>query len=111
MNKRYKVVIAQSAKRDVMEKKNYILQKFRYREYANAYSEKIRKAALSLEVFPGGYPTSGFQYRGYMIYMKSESNHLLFYTINENKNTVTILRILQDGMDWENIINLWITSN
>lgn len=46
-----------------------------------------------------------------MIYMKSESNHLLFYTINENKNTVTILRILQDGMDWENIINLWITSN
>lgn len=111
MNKRYKVVIAQSAKRDVMEKKNYILQKFRYREYANAYSEKIRKAALSLEGFLGGYPTSGFQYRGYMIYMKSESNHLLFYTINENKNTVTILRILQDGMDWENIINLWITSN
>ena len=39
--KKYKVVIAQSGKLDVKEKKKYILQQFKYREYAENFSKKI----------------------------------------------------------------------
>lgn len=43
-NKKYKVVIAQSGKLDVKEKKKYILQQFKYREYAENFSKKIKKS-------------------------------------------------------------------
>ena len=43
--------------------------------------------------------------------MKPISNHLLFYTIDEEEMVVTVLRVLQDGMDWEYIIKHWIESN
>ena len=49
-NKKYKVVIAQSGKLDVKEKKKYILQQFMYREYAENFSKKIKKAVLALSL-------------------------------------------------------------
>ena len=69
-NKKYKVVIAQSGKLDVKEKKKYILQQFKYREYAENFSKKIKKAVLALDTLPTRYNTIGFRYRGYDIYMK-----------------------------------------
>ncbi len=111
MAKRYKVVIAQSGKMDVMNKKRYIIENFKYRDYAQNFSAKIKKAAQELDTLPTGYGTTGFQYRGYDIYMKPNSNHLLFYTVDEEKMVVTVLRVLQDGMDWEYIIGRWIESN
>ena len=39
-NRKYKVVISQSGKLDVKEKKKYILQQFKYREYAENFSKK-----------------------------------------------------------------------
>lgn len=110
-NKKYKVVIARSGKLDVKEKKEYIIQHFKYREYAENFSQKIKKAAMQLDTFPAGHEATGFQYRGYDIYMKSQSNHLLFYTVNEETAVVTVLRVLQDGMDWEYIIKSWISRN
>ncbi len=111
MNKRYKVVIAQSGKADVKNKKHYILQNFKYREYAETFSAKIKEAAEELAIFPTSHQTTGFQYRNYNIYMKSQSNHLLFYVVDDDKSIVTILRVLQDGMDWEYIIQHWIQIN
>ncbi len=111
MEKKYKVVIAQSGKLDVKNKKQYILEKFKYRDYAENFSSKIKKAAQALDTLPQGYKTTGFVYRGYEIYMKSSSNHLLFYTIDEERAVVTVLRVLQDGMDWEYIIQQWIDRN
>lgn len=111
METQYKAVIAQSGKTDIKNKKRYILEKFKYREYAENYSEKIKKSVLELCKMPGGYGTTGFRYRGYDIYMKPQNNHLLFYTVNEDKKEVTVLRVLQDGMDWEYIIRQWIKQN
>ncbi len=111
MAKRYKVVIAQSGKMDVLNKKRYIIENFKYRDYAQNFSVKIKKAVQELNTLPTGYGATGFQYRGYDIYMKSNSNHLLFYTVDEEKMVVTVLRVLQDGMDWEYIIRRWIESN
>ena len=87
--KKYKVVIAQSGKLDVKEKKKYILQQFKYREYAENFSKKIKKAVLALDTLPTGYNTTGFRYRGYDIYMKPCESYLLFYTVDEAVKTVT----------------------
>ena len=108
MQDKYDVVIARSAKVDVADKKRYILEKFRYREYAESFSSKMKKAVESLDTFPSGFIDSGFTYRGYDIYIKPISDHLLFYTVDEDIKIVTVLRILQDGMDWQNIIRIWL---
>lgn len=110
-NRKYKVVIAQSGKLDVKEKKKYILQQFKYREYAESFSKKIKRAVLALDTLPTGYNTTGFQYRGYDIYMKPCESYLLFYTVDEATKTVTVLRVMQDGMDWQYIINRWLREN
>lgn len=110
-NKKYQVAIAESAKLDVKEKKRYILRQFKYREYAESFSNQIKKALLQLDLFPSGNAITGFQYRGYDIYIKPQNGHLLFYTVDEEKAIVTVLRILQDGMDWEYIIKCWIKKN
>ena len=109
--KKNKVVIAQSGKLDVKEKKKYILQQFKYREYAENFSKKIKKAVLALDTLPTGYNTTGFRYRCYDIYMKPCESYLLFYTVDEAVKTVTVLRVMQDGMDWQYIINRWLREN
>lgn len=105
---KYKVLITDIAKEDIKEKKKYILRNFKYREYAEYFSRKIKKAVQELDTLPDGYGTTGFRYRGYDIYLKAYKNYLLFYTVDKSAATVTVLRILQDGMDWENIIRQWI---
>lgn len=60
--KKYKVVITQSGKADVKEKKKYILLHFKYREYAENYSRKIKKAAKRLERFPTGHEQTFDEY-------------------------------------------------
>lgn len=106
---KYRVLITEIAKEDVEEKKKYILRNFKYREYADNFSREIKQAVYGLEILPVGYGTTGFRYRGYDIYLKAYKNYLLFYTVDKNTATVTVLRILQDGMDWENIIRQWIS--
>lgn len=105
---RYNVVIAQSGKMDVKNKKKYILQRFKYREYAENFSQKMKKALKQLDTFPKSYDITGLQYRGYEIYLKPYNNYLLFYIVDEEAKKVVVLRVLQDGMDWENIIKRWL---
>lgn len=110
-DKNFRVVIAQSGKLDVKEKKKYILIHFKYREYAENFSKKIRKAAKQLAMFPTGRDKTGFQYRGYDIYIEPCESHLLFYAVDESLEKVTVLRVLQDGMDWQYIVKRWIREN
>lgn len=111
MGVNYKVLIARSAQQDVKEKKKYILDTFKYRDLGDNFSKKIKKAAMELEVLPQGHSRTKFAYRGYDIYMKPSNTYLLFYTIDEIKQVVTVLRVLQDGMDWKYIIQRWIREN
>ena len=73
------------------------------------FPRKIKRAIQGLDTLPDGYGTTGIRYRGYDIYLKAYRNYLLFYTVDKDTTTVTVLRILQDGMDWENIIRQWIS--
>lgn len=111
MGVNYKVLIVRSAQQDIKEKKKYIIDTFKYRELGKNFSKKMKKAAIELEILPQGHCRTEFAYRGYDIYMKPSNTYLLFYAIDEIGQVVTVLRVLQDGMDWKYIIKRWIREN
>lgn len=103
----YRVEIAESGKRDIRDIKKYILDNFKYRELGENFSRKIKKAVMGLDAFPQGYGKVGLVYRGYEIYLKPADTHLLFYVIDEPQKKVTVLRVMQDGMNWQFILKRW----
>ena len=50
-------------------------------------------------------------YRGYQICMKPRDTYLIFYVVDESKQVVTVLRIMQDGMNWQSMIGRWIRES
>ena len=71
----------------------------------------MKKILSSLDTFPSGHSSTEFSYKGYNIYLKPRNTYLIFYIIDENTLTVTILRVLQDGKDWKPIIFDWLHDN
>ena len=71
----------------------------------------MKEAAKEIKKLPTGYSKTEFQYRGYDIYIKPYRTYLFFYVVDEQRQTVTMLRVLQDGMNWEYIIERWIREN
>ena len=104
----YRVMIAQSGKEDIKERKRYILSKFRYRTLAENFTQKIKKAVQSLDTLPTGYESTGFQHRGYVIYYKPYQTYLLFFIVDDSRKEVIVLRVLQDQQNWKYIIREWI---
>ena len=70
---KYKVVIAQSGKSDIRAMKRYILENFKYRELAENFLRKMKNTMKKLDVFPEAHKPIGFEYRGYVIYLKSDN--------------------------------------
>jgi Plasmid stabilisation system protein. len=111
MNSRYKVVITKSGIQDIKEMKTYILEHFKYRSLAENFSSKMKKLLKSLDTFPESHQPTGFYYRGYKIYFKPRNTYLTFYTVSDTDMTVTVLRIMKDGMNWKYIIQQWLQEN
>jgi len=108
---KYKVLIAESAKKDIKEKKQYIIDTFKYRELGERFSKKIKKAVITLEVLPQGYSATEFRYKGHIIYLKPIDTYLLLYIVDNSNHIVTILRVLQDGMNWRLVMRRWTELN
>lgn len=53
--KKYKIVLSKDALRDIKDTKTYILKTFKYREYAENFSKKIKVAIKALSPFAEGY--------------------------------------------------------
>ncbi|MDE6640144.1 MAG: type II toxin-antitoxin system RelE/ParE family toxin [Acetatifactor sp.] len=91
--------------------KNYILDQFKYRELGENFTQKMKKATNGLKTLPGGHNTIGFSYRGYDIHLKPYLTYLFFCIVNEEDSAVTILRVLQDKMNWQFIMKQWLAQN
>ncbi len=91
--------------------KTYILEHFQYHELGQNFSRKMKEAVNCLRTMPYGYHTVGFQYRGYEIYLRPYLTYLIFYVIDEIDAEVTVLRVLQDGMNWKFIMKRWLEQD
>lgn len=109
--KRYKIKYTYSSRDDIKEKKEYILDTFKYRGLVKRFTDKIKAAVEDLRVIPLGYKATGFRYRGYDIHIKTYDSYLLFFTVDKEQSEVIILRILQDRQNWEYILVRWIQQN
>lgn len=99
---KYKILLSKDALADIKETKKYILSTFKYREYAENFSRKIKNAIRELNVFPAGYESTGYIIEGLEIYFKPYSTYLIFFVIEGY--TVTVIRVLKDRMYWQSII-------
>ena len=91
--------------------KKYILDTFKYRELGVSFSKKMKEATKSLKILPTGNVAVGLVYHGYDIYLKFYRTYLFFYIVDESTKTVTVLRVMQDGMDWKSILKRWLNDN
>lgn len=105
---KYKIEYTFSSRDDMRKMKKYILDTFKYRELGENFTKKMKEATEGLKTLPTGFDTVGFQYRGYDIHMKPYRTYLFFYVVDEEKMTVTVLRVMQDGMDWQFILKRWL---
>lgn len=101
--KKYKVVLSKDALQDIKDYKNYILKNFKYREYAENFSKKIKMAIKSLDPFAEGYEKTGCVVEGLEVYYKPHSTYIIFFVIEDS--TVTVIRVLKDRMYWQATIN------
>ncbi len=101
--KKYKIVLSKDALEDIKNTKAYILKTFKYREYAENFSRKIKMAVKDLSPFAEGYSETGYTIEGLSIYYKPYSTYLIFFVVKGE--TVTVIRVLKDRMYWQSIIN------
>ena len=91
--------------------KKYILETFKYRELGENFTKKMKEATKALKTLPTGYDTVEFMYRGYNIYLKPYHTYLFFYIVDEPTHTVTVLRVMKDGMNWKGVLQSWLQNN
>lgn len=111
MKRNYKIEYTFSSRDDMRNIKKYILENFKYRELGENFTHKMKKATNGLKTLPTGFDTVGFQYRGYDIHLKPYQTYLFFYIVDEPTQTVTILRVMQNGMDWQFVLKRWLEDN
>lgn len=100
--RKYKVVLSKEAVQDIKEIKQYILEKFKYKEYAENFSGKIKVAIKTLNVFTKGYEKTGYIIEDLEVYYKPYDTYLIFFVVEVE--TVIVIRVLKDRMYWQSII-------
>lgn len=108
---KYKIEYTFSSREDMKRMKKYILDTFIYPELGENFVRKMKAAANELKEIPKTSCTIDFKYRGYDIYLKVYRTYLFFYIVNVEQMKVTVLRILQDGMNWQFILKQWLKEN
>ena len=101
--KQYKIVLSKDALQDIKNTKIYILKTFKYREYVENFSKKIKVEIKVLDPFAEGYQKTGFLIEGLKVYYKPYSTYLIFFVVEGT--TVTVIRVLKDRMHWQAIMN------
>ncbi|MBQ9885309.1 MAG: type II toxin-antitoxin system RelE/ParE family toxin [Lachnospiraceae bacterium] len=87
---------------DIKSIKKYIIDKFKYKEYADNVLRKIKRVIKSLEYFPLGYNKTGYIVDNLDVFFKPYETYMIFYVVNNN--SVIVIRVLKDNMDWQSIL-------
>lgn len=110
----YRVLITDEATDDVFNMVKYIQVDLCNPDAANKLYTNLNRKVNNMGDFPLKFADSGIKYRGYIIHKKIYQSYLLFYIISDENQTVYVLRILKDIMNWRNILqkkNIYHFSN
>ena len=100
MDMKYKVIIIESAKRDLKEIVDYIIDASCDINTAKKFAEKLKEKCLSLELFPNVgslskdhiLKTRGFRFVSY-------KNYLIYYLVDEEDKKVHVVSIFSSKRD------------
>ena len=105
----YRVLITDEATDDVFNLVKYIHVDLCNSDAANKLYTNLNREVNNMGDFPLKFADSGIKYRGYIIHKKIYQSYLLFYIISDENQTVYVLRILKDIMNWRNILQKTIS--
>lgn len=105
MENRYKIITSASSYVDVEETAEYIETQLKNPSAADRFVENAQKTVFSLADMPDRrqlcqVETLKRQNRRFI----SFGNHLIFYSIAEDENTVFVDRVLYDRMNWHEFL-------
>lgn len=107
----YKLAFTAVAREDQKNLKRYILKQFKYKQYGKNFDAKMRSAYKAIKTVNNSIEPLKIIYRGYDVYLLPHKTYLFFYIVDESIKTITVFRVMQDGMNWVPTILRWISQN
>ena len=100
----YKVILSQEAINDIQNIYDYIAFEKQSVINAEAQLSRLQKEITQLDTLPNAfrlYPKEPWHSRGLRYF--PIDNYLIFYTVDENNQTVNVLRVIGGQMDLSQI--------
>ena len=99
------VNITDIAEEDILSTVNYISNELKAPKAANNLLDEIEKHEEILGRTPNIYPNVPDEYLAIKgLKFAGIKNFLMFFTVDEDANTVTVIRFLYRRRDWKNIL-------
>ncbi len=106
MNETYSVIYSSKAKDDLIEIYSYIAFDLQVPDIAEGQVNRIRKTIRSLDFMPSRYITVEWEpWKSMRMHQVPVDNFVVYYVVNDDSRTVTVIRIFYGGRDIEDIIN------
>lgn len=100
----FEVLITDEAIDDMAEQSRYIREQLCNPAAADKLLADLKQELMRLGSFPLKGSDAGITYRGYTIHKKVYQSYLLFYVLDDKSNTIIILRVLKNIMNWPGIL-------
>ena len=106
MSNSYSVVYSPEAMDDLREIYSYIAFTLMVPETAEKQVNRIRKEIHSLDFMPSRYAFVEWEpWQSMGMHKVPVDNFVVYYTVNDDSRTVTVIRIFYGGRDAANIVN------
>ena len=106
MNETYSVIYSSKAKDDLIEIYSHIAFDLQVPDIAEGQVNRIRKTIRSLDFMPSRYITVEWEpWKSMRMHQVPVDNFVVYYVVNDDSRTVTVIRIFYGGRDIEDIIN------
>ena len=106
MNETYSVIYSSKAKDDLIEIYSYIAFDLQVPDIAEGQVNRIRKTIRSQDFMPSRYITVEWEpWKRMRMHQVPVDNFVVYYVVNDDSRTVTVIRIFYGGRDIEDIIN------
>lgn len=105
MNEKFKIIYSPEALDDLRKIYSYIAFKLKAPDSAKNQAKRIREEIRSLDFMPGRYALVDFEpWKSRNTHKVTVNNYVVFYAVDEDTTTVTVIRIFYGGQDIENIL-------
>lgn len=105
MNERFSIFYSPEALEDIRKIYAYIAFELQVPEIAQKQVARIRKEIRTLDFMPMRYSLVDWEpWRSMQMHSVPIDNYIVYYTVDSEKSSVTIIRIFYSGRDVERIV-------